>query len=187
MQWVDVAGCPGSGKSTLCDKYWPRRVDWDGLPAPREWAHFIVIVSRLIDAIEDRATLDLIFDRTLKKASTLHRLPMDVYANTGFAQLGLEIGWRSKSPDSIIEFYERMPVSIGVVFLWADVAVLRARNESRIRNRSEMIEGMERARYFAENTLRTRGVPVLTINTDGPVSDSWKILTGFRGQTNTQV
>ena len=44
MQWVDVCGFPGSGKSTICDPIWgPHDIDIEDLLPPEEWHDFLNI------------------------------------------------------------------------------------------------------------------------------------------------
>lgn len=55
------------------------------------------------------------------------------------------------------DYFSLMPVSAGVIFLWADKATLKRRNVARGRDRSHMVDGMERTRLVAEAVLAARG------------------------------
>lgn len=166
MRWLDVAGCPAVGKSTLCDGLWPRKVEWDGIAYPKAWDGFVKCAESLAPDPECR----LILTRYFRKIATLGRVEDSrVYINTGLAQAGLEIGWRLDRPSRVADYFWLMPVSVGVVFLWADIHTLRRRNRDRLRDRSHMVEGMEEARAFASGVLRSRGVKVLSLDTSQPV------------------
>jgi hypothetical protein len=172
MRWLDVAGAPGSGKSTLCDREWPRKIELDGRPHPFEWHEFDVCAQRLAKRIKPEDGPDeclVIFERYVRKAATLSRRMTwgGVYVNTALAQAGLEIGWRLGG-DAVAEYFELMPVSVGVAFLWADRGILERRNRERGRDRSHMIEGMERTQALALRTLHARRVPVASLDTRLP-------------------
>lgn len=53
MNWLDVAGAPGSGKSTICDPLWgPRDIDFTDSRPPEEWHDFLNELTRLFGLIE---------------------------------------------------------------------------------------------------------------------------------------
>lgn len=169
MLWLDVAGAPASGKSTLCDAAWPRKIANDDLRPPESWDAFIRVARWLVSRIEDPASAaecSRILDRYLQKIATVSRMAgASVYVNTGLAQAGLEIAWRLGRVEPCADFFRLMPTSTGVAFLWADEATLTQRNRARRRDRSHMVAGMERGRVLAEAVLRERGVPVLSLDT----------------------
>lgn len=170
MRWLDVAGAPGSGKSTLCDRKWPRKIPLDGEPLPTRWRAFIDYayqVAALIPSPESASACREILGRYFEKMATVERSrEPGVYVNTGFAQAGLEIGWRMDG--YIAGYFHNMPASVGVAFLWADAETLRRRNRERGRDRSHLVEGMERTRLVAEAVLAARGVPVVSLDTRQP-------------------
>src|SRR5690606_13567141 len=48
MRWLDCAGPPGSGKSTLCDYFWdPHSIPIEDRLPPASWHDFLNEVSRL--------------------------------------------------------------------------------------------------------------------------------------------
>lgn len=156
MLWLDVAGSPGSGKSALFDRRWPRKI---GESEPlAEWGEFLAVAHGLVTDDECRTILN----HYARKVAAVSCMSGKVYANTGLAQAGLEIGWRG---GGVSEYFRLMPVSLGVLFLWADAETLKARNRARGRDRSHMIDGMERTRKIATVVLVTRGVPVFTLDT----------------------
>lgn len=160
MRWLDVAGAPASGKSHMCDAEWPRKLPWDGLPPPEGWAGFVECAQRL--SAKDAQCSEIV-QRYIRKASTLYRsAAAGTYRNTVLAQAGLEIGWRGHGA---ADYFSLMPVSAGVVFLWAEKETLKRRNVARGRDRSHMVDGMERTRILAGEILVSRGVQVTHINT----------------------
>lgn len=181
MRWLDVAGAPGSGKSTLCDDLWPPRcIEWDGRPHPEEWRPFLDCVDRLLKRIAGHpshgACVSMI-ERSFRKMATVARMDDPrVYVQTGFAQRGLGIGWRLRDPEEIADYYETMPVSLGVVFLHADVSEVQRRNVERGKDRSFMVPLMETPRRIAVDVLRRRGVPVTDIDTSQSVESCREML-----------
>jgi hypothetical protein len=165
VRWVDVAGAPAAGKSTLCDCLWPRHLAATIDPSSR-WDLFATCARSLINRLPDESAQEcrVIFERYLRKAATIAAgFGDDVYINTGLAQAGLEIGWRMEQ--DISEYFCLMPVSVGVAFLMADEELLVGRNRARSRDRAHMVAGMERTRAMAELLLLQRGARVLTVNT----------------------
>lgn len=168
MRWLDVAGAPASGKSTLCDQGCPRKVEPDGLPYPIAWGEFMRRARGLISSIEaPGSALECwtILERYVEKIATVSRRDGGVYVNTGLAQAGLEIAWRVPRVEICADYFRLMPVSLGVAFLWADEATLVQRNRVRKRDRSHMVAGMERGREVANRALASRGVRVLNLDT----------------------
>jgi len=183
MKWVDVAGAPGSGKSTLFDGTWQRKIPTDDKPYPATWHAFIECAYRLVRCIDkDKLPQEswFIFDQYARKAATLMRKEEPgVYMNTAMAQAGLDIGWRFGG--DIRGYFGLMPVSVGVVFLTADIDTLRKRNVEKGRDRSFQIEGMERTREIATLELKKRGVSVLTLDTRSPIEENRKNVAAWIG------
>jgi hypothetical protein len=104
-----------------------------------------------------------------------------VYVQTAFAQRGLGIGWRLNDPEDIAQYFELMPVSVGVVFLYADVDTVRKRNRDRGKDRSHMVAKMERPREIALEVLGRRGVKLLKLDTREPIALNARRLRDFAG------
>lgn len=156
MNWLDVCGPPGSGKSTLCDPIWgPHDIEFDGRNPPEAWHDFLNETSRLLTLLgklqghdnRDFIAAVRMTRRTMRKMATVARnvrncdyvgsgeeglLP---YIQTGFAQRGLGYGRRlvdvKADVNEIRHFFRLMPVSIGVAIASADVATIVARNQKR--------------------------------------------------------
>jgi hypothetical protein len=163
MRWLDVAGSPASGKSTLCDAHSPRKVDGVA-PTPPSWEPFLKCVASLVSLV-DSSECATIVNGYVRKIAVIAGMEGEIYVNTGLAQGGLELGWRLDRPEMVADYFWLMPVSVGVVFLWADEETLRRRNQNRKRDRSHMVSGMERARAIGAGVLRSRGVAVTSLDT----------------------
>jgi hypothetical protein len=112
--------------------------------------------------------------------ATVARMNDDrVYIQTGLAQRGLGLGWRLKDQERIAEYFELMPVSLGVVLLSADVETIQRRNVERGKDRSFMVPLMERPREIAAEVLRTRGVPLMELDTRNPVVENVERILAF--------
>jgi hypothetical protein len=180
MRWVDVAGCPGSGKSTTCYKYWAdKSVTWDGGPMPGEWSPFIAAMGKLFPLVDDHATYRNVIgmnDRTAKKMATVFRMQDDrVFIQTGWMQRILGFGWRlhqmGRDINLIRPALELMPVSVGVAFLEADLPTLLQRNRDRRNNPATAHEDrgfqcghMLACMPLAKEVMRDRGVKVIEID-----------------------
>ncbi len=181
MNWLDVCGPPGSGKSTLCDPLWgPHELTIrDELP-PARWHDFLNEIIRLFLIIRQHPTFDAAVrmnNRSLRKIATVARTEASVpYVQTALAQRGLGFGWRMNDMgvplDELRHFFRLMPVSIGVVVTKCpeDVVVQRNHNRERVKetsheNRDFMVPLMKPAIEIAIDELRKRGVPVWEIDT----------------------
>lgn len=119
-------------------------------------------------------------ERSFAKMAAVARMDGEgPYIQTGFAQRGLGIGWRLQTPDEVAEYYELMPVSLGVVLLQADVETVQRRNVERGKDRSFMVPLMQRPLEVAEVVLRRRKVPLLILDTGRPVEQTKEELWGF--------
>lgn len=171
MQWLDVFGPPGVGKSTLVDDLWPPRcIDVKQSPGyPREWAPFLEEVQALLVMVRRHpsyAACASMINRSFAKMATVHGMKDDrVYIQTGFAQRGLGIGWRLPDPEMIAPYFEKMPVSRGVIMLRTDALTIMRRNVERGKDRSHMVPLMMRPMQIAAETLKARGVRFMELDT----------------------
>lgn len=201
MKWLDVAGPPGVGKSTLCDPLWaPREIPITDIVPPDEWHDFCNEITRLLGVVCDHPTLTAAVRmnrRSMRKMANVQMLPQAVknqqplpYIQTGFVQRGLGFGWRladmGKPVEELYHFFRLMPVSVGVAFLEADAGAIKGRNKAREsvaatahENRSHMVDLMLPAIEYAKGVLNERGVPTCTIRTDGDIDDARKELVSF--------
>lgn len=125
MRWVDVAGPPGSGKSSLCYPLWgDRSVTWDGKLPPAYWRPFIDEMTALMRLVSDHPSFEAVLrmnDRSAKKMATVERMDGEsicaagqteahtfgkvetqritghcTFIQTGLVQRILGFGWRLK-------------------------------------------------------------------------------------------
>lgn len=188
MRWLDVAGPPGAGKSTICYPLWPdRAVGWDRKPPPPEWSEFLNAVGVLLTVTDGHAShvaMRRMWDRSLKKMATVTRLSgMGAYLGTGFVQRGIGLGWRlvdmGEPLDQLRPFFRLMPVSLGVVFLTAPREVLEQRNHDRRNNpatahedRAYQVRLQEQPTEIAKDELSARDVPWKAIDTHSYTPDA---------------
>jgi hypothetical protein len=183
VKFCDIAGPPGSGKSSLAYPYWAdKSVGWDGKLPPAYWKPFLDEITNLCLLVQDHKSFTAVLrmnDRSAKKMATVERMtaPPDkpVFIQTGLVQRILGFGWRLHHLNRDVNLIRRslwlMPVSVGVVFLEADLATITARNKAREQNpatahenRSFQVPHMLPAIAIAKEVLNERGVPVLTLD-----------------------
>lgn len=180
MDWADIAGPPGSGKSTLAYPLWgDKSVGWDGKLPPAYWKPFLDEITELMMLVRDHPSFTAVVrmnDRSAKKMATVERMIDDrVFIQTGLVQRILGFGWRLHQMGRDVNLIRRslwlMPVSVGVVFLEADVEIIKERNRKRRdspatahEDRSFQVEPMLAAIPIAKEVLRERGVPVLELD-----------------------
>jgi hypothetical protein len=186
MRWVDVAGPPGCGKSTLCYAVWgDKSVGWDGKHPPGYWKPFLDEINGLMHLVKDHQSIDAVLrmnDRSIKKMATVERMeaPADkfpVFVQTGLVQRILGFGWRLQEMGRDINLIRpalwRMPVSVGVAVLEASAETILARNRAREKvaataheNRSHQVPLMLPSIALAKEVLIERGIPVVAINVE---------------------
>lgn len=198
MRWLDVAGPPGSGKSTICYPIWgDKSVGWDGKLPPAHWAPFLDEVQSLFMTIRGHWSFIPAYrmnNRSLRKMATVARMPTDpdrpVFIQAGFVQRGLGFGWRINQAGGDVNlirpFFETMPVSVGVAFLEAPAEVVIERNNARKlvpetahEDRAYQVPLMQEPIRIAKEVLRGRGVPIIEIDTTQPVEQSRDLLLQF--------
>ena len=186
MNWLDVAGPPGVGKSSLCDPLWgPHAIEWRNTPIPVDgaWGPFAAEINRLFEVYLrwhwSFEAADRMTSRSLRKMAAVAGMPPTAlpYIQTGLVQRGLGYGWRLNELrvdlNELRPFFELMPVSIGVAFLEASSETIEKRNHARLQNpetahenRAFMVPLMLPAIDIAKEVLRDRGVPVRTIDVE---------------------
>lgn len=195
MNFLDVAGPPGCGKSTLCYPIWgDKSVGWDGELPPAHWAPFLDEVTKLMRFVSDHPSFTAVVRmnlRSVKKMATVARMQRDdVFIQTGLVQRVLGFGWRLVDMDRDVNLIRPalrlMPVSVGVAFLGADLETILQRNREREKvaetaheNRSFQVPLMLPAIEVAKEELRERGVPIVEIDTAQRVDVARWQLTDF--------
>lgn len=180
MNFCDVAGVPGCGKSTLCYPIWAdRSVTWDGKLPPAYWRLFLDELTTLMELVQDHPSIQAVLrmnDRSAKKMATVERMDQDgCFLQTGLVQRILGFGWRLHDMGQDINLIRpalwRMPVSVGAAFLEADLETILHRNQEREKtpataheNRSYQVHHMMACMPLAKEVLRERGVPVIEID-----------------------
>lgn len=196
MNWLDVAGPPGSGKSSLCyPLFADKSVTWDGKPPPMVWRPFLDEITTLIGIVRDHPSIEAVIrmnDRSAKKMASVARMDDErTFVQTGFVQRILGFGWRLTDMKRDVNLIRRalwlMPVSVGVAFLEADDETIMARNRARRDNpatahedRSFQVPLMRPSIEIAKEVLFDRGVPFLELDVQRQAIDAARaVLLGF--------
>lgn len=211
MNFVDVAGPPGAGKSTLCNPICHEHsITWDGKLPPAYWRPFLDEMTALFGLIRGHWSFVpavRMNNRSARKMATVERMlptdapvtfgydsPAEVYVQTGLVQRGLGFGWRLNQAGADVNlirpFFWRMPVSVGVVFLEADDESVIARNKARKEvaataheDRSFMVPLMREPIRIAKEVLGERGIPVLELDVQHqPIETARERLLAFADQ-----
>lgn len=81
MNWLDVAGPPGSGKSTLCDVLWgPHALPIEDRLPPAAWHDWLNEITRLFHLIKPHPTFPAalrMVNRSVRKIATVARMPVN--------------------------------------------------------------------------------------------------------------
>jgi len=202
MNWVDVCGPPGSGKSTLCDPLWgPHEIPIvDGVP-PAEWHDFLNEITRLFLLVRKHPSFVAALrmnNRSLRKIATVARSQVAVannlpYIQTALIQRGFGFGWRlnqlGADPDEMRHYFRLMPVSVGAAFIRCPEEIVIERNHARERvdetaheNRDFMVPLMQPCIELAFEVLHERNVPIIELNTIKPVEETRARLSKFASQ-----
>lgn len=194
MRWLDCAGPPGVGKSTLCDPLWgPHDIPLSDIAPPPDWHDFCNEVTRLLGVVREHPSFIAAVRmnrRSLRKMAAVNQMEGGPYIQTGFVQRGLGFGWRlvdmGKPVEELWHFFRLMPASLGVVFLETNAETLVARNRAREsvketahENRSFMGPLMQPAIELAKEILDARGVPVERIDTSDDIDKARTKLLAF--------
>jgi len=198
VNWVDVCGAPGSGKSTLCDPIWgPHELPIENRLPPAKWHDFLNEVTRLFHLIQPHPSFGAAVrmnNRSVRKVATVARSTTPgPYIQTALVQRGLGFGWRLNdmgvSLDELRHYFRLMPVSIGVAITRCPEEVVVERNRDREKvqataneNRGFMVPLMRPAIEIAKEVLSERGVPIIEIDTTGDPGQGRQRLIHFATQ-----
>lgn len=174
MQWLDVAGVPGAGKSTIVKVWWPdRHMSHKGARIPEGWASFIDVAEELLAEIPNQAQREtrtrLCRRGFLRAAAAATDDRPNVYIQTGLVQRGFSICARINDASAVERYYNAMPVSVGVVMITLPEAEATKRNIERGADRSKLIRPVARIQAAATRVLLARCVPVLELDGTQPV------------------
>jgi hypothetical protein len=195
MDYVDVCGPPGSGKSTICDAFWgPHALGFEDRLPPASWAVFIDEMTRLFEVIKPHPTFDAAVrmnNRSIRKISAVVRKPGSwPYTQTALVQRGLGFGWRMVDLGidltELHRFFWVMPMPLGVALARCPANIVKQRNVARERvpataheNRSHMVDLMQPALTVLTGCLHGRGVPFIEIDTTQPIDMARQQLVAF--------
>jgi len=209
MNWVDVAGSPGIGKSTICDPiFGPHEIPIEDRLPPAEWEPFLNEITRLLTlvrkhwsivpairmnrrSVRKMATVARLGTISTRPGATVENIAMNgPYIQTGFVQRGLGFGWRLAQlkidAHELTPYFELMPVSIGIAVLYADEKTAIERNNARKQvpetaheDRDFMVPLMEKPKEIAIDVLRGRGIPLIEIDTRQSVEAARADLVAF--------
>lgn len=174
MRWLDVAGVPGAGKSTIVKAWWPDRcISHYGAKIPAAWESFIRVAEDLLSQIPDRAqreTRTRLCRRGFLRAAAAATDPRtEIYIQTGLVQRGFSICARLDNAEAIERYYNAMPVSLGVVMIELPEDEAVRRNIERGADRSKLIRPVARVQREVTAVLLARGVPLLVLDGMQPV------------------
>jgi hypothetical protein len=149
---------------------------------PAYWRPFVDELTVLMGLIHDHPSLSAVIrmnQRSARKMATVERMTAPegkpTFVQTGLCQRVLGFGWRLHHLGRDVNLIRRalwlMPVSVGVVFLKADLETILARNRAREdvpetshENRSFQVPHMLPAIEIAREVLHERGVPAIDID-----------------------
>ena len=187
MQWIELVGSPGSGKSTLIDyRFPPDYITYDASIPPKEWKEFLDFTHHLLDLTsrhkEYRVGVSLV-KRSIKKMTTVYNTKSStVYIQTGFMQraLGLYRRLPVANRQLIEEYLEMCPTPLGVIVLYADIETLKNHNRSRKKqDRSHMLEATEACMELVRRSIKKRELPWLQLDTRNPIAYNRKKILDF--------
>ena len=201
MQWLDVCGAPGSGKSTLCDPLWgPHELPIERRLPPAMWHDFLNEITRLLCIVRPHPTFQAALrmnNRSIRKMATVARAKTvwhegykRPYVQTGLVQRGLGFGWRLHDMgidlQELTHYFRLMPVSIGVAVTRCPQEEIERRNHARKlvketahEDRAHMVTLMLPAIEVALGVLDARGVPILEVSTDQPIEQARQEVVSF--------
>ena len=211
MQWVELLGPHGIGKSTLVkrvrkrpgmtrfriknDVVTPLIEGWD-LNRPTTWkqlAHwrpFLEVVESLYRKSKDDARPDTKrrrnLCRTALRMSMVQAAPgNEVTPRDILGAEGMRLSFVLKDPDEIRRYFQTMPLSIGVIMLEASFDEIVKRNSSRAPARPDFgaltKQGMRACAIAAEEFAKRR--PVLRLDTMRPIEESLESILKFVQET----
>jgi len=193
MRWIDVAGPPGSGKSTICDPLWPHdAIEPKEVEPPIEWHDFLNEVTRLMGVVRPHPTFVAAVRmnrRTMRKMAAVWADEREgPYIQTGFIQRGLGFGWRMLDlgidPEKELQhFFRLMPEPLGAVFLRGDSAIIAQRNRDREKvaataheNREHMVEKIKACEGLVNDWLSDRDIYIQNIWTDATSPEEARVI-----------